>query len=125
MVDPYAIYLHDTPSRRLFARNQRHLSHGCIRVSDAVEFARMLLADNPEALATFDEAQASHDSKRVQMGREIPVRLLYWTAFMTGADRVAFRKDVYGWDSKLGEALGVGALSFKPADRTKTEDVGP
>jgi murein L,D-transpeptidase YcbB/YkuD len=125
VVDPYAIYLHDTPSRRLFARNQRHLSHGCIRVSDAVEFARMLLADNPEALATFDEAQASHDSKRVQMGREIPVRLLYWTAFMTGADRVAFRKDVYGWDSKLGEALGVGALSFKPADRTKTEDVGP
>jgi murein L,D-transpeptidase YcbB/YkuD len=125
VIDPYAIYLHDTPSRRLFARYQRHMSHGCVRVADAVEFARLLLEDNPEALAQFDEAQASHDSKRVQMGREIPVRLLYWTAFMTGADRVAFRKDVYGWDSKLAEALGVGALSFKPADRTKTEDVGP
>ena len=123
--DPYAIYLHDTPSRSLFAHTQRHLSHGCVRVEDAVEFARLLLADNPDALAAFDEAESNHDTKRVAMGREIPVRMLYWTAFMTGADRVAFRKDVYGWDSKLGEALGVGALSFKAADRTKQTDVGP
>ncbi|HWE47439.1 MAG TPA: L,D-transpeptidase family protein [Caulobacteraceae bacterium] len=123
--DPYAIYLHDTPSRSLFAHYQRHLSHGCVRVEDAVEFARLLLADNPDALAEFDQAESDHDTKRVQMGREIPVRMLYWTAFMTGADRVAFRKDVYGWDSKLGEALGVGALSFKSADRTKQTDVGP
>jgi hypothetical protein len=43
---------------------------------------------------------------------------------MTGKDRVAFRKDVYGWDSKLGEALGVGALSFQ-ASENKTDDVGP
>jgi murein L,D-transpeptidase YcbB/YkuD len=125
VIDPFAIYLHDTPSRGLFSRYQRHLSHGCVRVQDAVEFARLLLADNPDALAQFDEAEASHDTKRVAMGREIPVRMLYWTAFMTGADRVAFRKDVYDWDSKLGEALGVGALSFKPADRTKQTDVGP
>ena len=125
VVDPYAIYLHDTPSRSLFGRYQRHLSHGCVRVEDAVEFARMLLADNPEALQTFDEAEAGHDSKRVALGREIPVRLLYWTAFMTGADRVGFRKDVYGWDSKLGEALGVGALSFQAIERGKANDVGP
>jgi murein L,D-transpeptidase YcbB/YkuD len=125
VVDPYAIYLHDTPSRNLFAHYQRHLSHGCVRVQDAVEFARLLLADNPDALAEFDQAEANRDTKRVQMGREIPVRMLYWTAFMTGADRVAFRKDVYGWDTKLGEALGVGGLSFKATDRTKQTDVGP
>ncbi len=123
--DPYAIYLHDTPSRRLFARYQRHMSHGCVRVEDAVGFARMLLASNPTALAEFDAAQGTTSSKRVSMGREIPVRMLYWTAFMTGKDKVAFRKDVYGFDSKLGEALGVGALSFQAKDRTKQEDVGP
>ncbi len=106
VIDPYAIYLHDTPSRSLFAHYQRHLSHGCVRVEDAVEFARLLLADNPDALAEFDQAEADHDSKRVPMGREIPVRMLYWTAFMTGADRVAFRKDVYGWDSKAGRSAG-------------------
>jgi murein L,D-transpeptidase YcbB/YkuD len=125
VTNPYAIYLHDTPSKRFFAAYQRHLSHGCVRVENAVDFARLLLASNPAALAQFDAAQASGDTTRVSLGREIPVRLLYWTAFMTGADRVAFRKDVYKLDDKLGQALGVGGLSFIPADRTKAVDVGP
>lgn len=123
--DDYAIYLHDTPSKKLFARVDRHLSHGCVRVQGAVDFARFLLKDDPQALATFDAAEASGDTVRVSIGRSIPVRLLYWTAFMNGDDRVAFRKDAYGRDSKLGEALGVGALSFKAMDRNKVDDVGP
>jgi murein L,D-transpeptidase YcbB/YkuD len=125
VIDPYAIYLHDTPERKLFARYQRHLSHGCVRVENAVEFARLLLADQPEQLAQFDQAEQAGDTQRVPLGREIQVRMLYWTAFMTGKDRVAFRKDIYGWDSKLGQALGVGALSFQATDKSKTEDVGP
>jgi murein L,D-transpeptidase YcbB/YkuD len=125
MQNPYAIYLHDTPSKGSFSRYQRHLSHGCVRVENAVDFARLVMDENPDAVSAFDTAQADNDSTRVKVGKSIPVRLLYWTAFMTGADRVAFRKDVYGWDSKLGEALGVGALSFQAADRTKSDDVGP
>jgi L,D-transpeptidase YcbB len=123
--DEYAIYLHDTSSKKLFARVDRHLSHGCVRVQDAVEFARFLLRDDPQALATFDAAEASGDTTRVSIGRSIPVRLLYWTAFMNGDDRVAFRKDAYGRDSTLAEALGMGALSFQATDRNKVEDVGP
>ena len=123
--DDYAIYLHDTPSKKLFARVDRHLSHGCVRVQGAVDFARFLLKDDPQALATFDAAEASGDTTRVSIGRSIPVRLLYWTAFMNGDDRVAFRKDAYGRDSRLGEALGVGALSFQATDRNKIDDVGP
>jgi murein L,D-transpeptidase YcbB/YkuD len=123
--DEFAIYLHDTPSKRLFGRVDRHLSHGCVRVQNAVDFARFLLGDDPKGLATFDAAEASGDTTRVAIGRTIPVRLLYWTAFMNGDNRVAFRKDAYGRDSTLGEALGVGALSFKATDRNKVEDVGP
>ena len=125
MNDPFAIYLHDTPSKSYFAKYQRHLSHGCVRVENAVEFARLLLAPDPSALAAFDAGLASGDTTRISLKREINVRLLYWTAFMTGADRVAFRKDVYKLDDKLGQALGLGGLSFIPADRTKTNDVGP
>jgi murein L,D-transpeptidase YcbB/YkuD len=123
--DEYAIYLHDTSSKKLFGRVDRHLSHGCVRVQDAVEFARFLLKDDPQGLAAFDAAEASGDTTRVSIGRSIPVRLLYWTAFMNGDDRVAFRKDAYGRDSTLGEALGMGALSFQATDRNKVEDVGP
>lgn len=125
MNDPFAIYLHDTPSKSYFAKYQRHLSHGCVRVENAVEFARLILSPDPNALAAFDAAQASGETTRVSLKRDIPVRLLYWTAFMTGADRVAFRKDVYKLDDKLGQALGLGGLSFIGADRTKTDDVGP
>lgn len=45
MPNPYAVYLHDTPSRHLFAQGYRAYSHGCVRVGDAMDFAATLLAD--------------------------------------------------------------------------------
>ncbi|MBX7248698.1 MAG: L,D-transpeptidase family protein [Caulobacteraceae bacterium] len=124
--NPYAIYLHDTPSKRFFANTNRHLSHGCIRVQDAVAFARMVLGFNPEALAQFDAAQASGQTTRVMVGRTIPVRLLYWTAFLDGDGRISFRKDVYGRDDKLAKALGLGSMDqLIEAQRPVAGDVGP
>lgn len=45
MPNPYAIFLHDTPSRGLFSLPYRAYSHGCVRVSDALGFAATLLSD--------------------------------------------------------------------------------
>ncbi|MEZ5578154.1 MAG: L,D-transpeptidase family protein [Candidatus Competibacteraceae bacterium] len=45
--NPYSIYLHDTPSRELFSRNQRTYSSGCIRISNPVELADYLLKHDP------------------------------------------------------------------------------
>lgn len=124
--NPYAIYLHDTPSKRFFANTNRHLSHGCIRVQDAVAFARMVLGFNPEALAQFDALQASGVSRRVMLGRSVPVRLLYWTAFLDGEGRISFRKDVYGRDDKLAKALGLGSMDqLIEARGPAAGDVGP
>ncbi|KAK0349344.1 hypothetical protein LTR94_033514, partial [Friedmanniomyces endolithicus] len=50
---------------------------------------------------------ASGETKRVTTGRNIGVRLLYWTAFVDGQGRVAFREDVYKRDAKLADALGI------------------
>ncbi len=126
MNNPHAIYLHDTPSKRFFANAHRHLSHGCVRVQDAVEFARMILGYNPQALMEFDAAQASGETTRVQLGRSIPVRLLYWTAFLDGDGRISFRKDVYGRDDKLAEALGLGSMDqMLEATGPAPGDVGP
>ncbi len=105
--DSYAIFLHDTPARGAFNLSVRQRSHGCVRVQDAIGFARLLLSPDPARLATFDEAQASGETKRVTTGRNIGVRLLYWTAFVDGQGRVAFREDVYKRDAKLADALGI------------------
>lgn len=126
--DSYAIFLHDTPTKSAFNLAMRQRSHGCVRVQDAVEFARLLLSPDPMLLAEFDAAQDSRETRRIQTGREITVRLLYWTAFVDGQGRVAFREDVYGRDGKLAEALGIAVSLPKVVDDGRgrdADDVGP
>ncbi len=126
--DSYAIFLHDTPSKAAFNLAMRQRSHGCVRVQGAVEFARLLLSPDPALLAQFDAAQDTRETKRIQTGREITVRLLYWTAFVDGQGRVAFREDVYGRDGKLAEALGIAVSLPKVVDDGRgrdADDVGP
>ena len=120
--DSYAIFLHDTPSKGAFNLSMRQRSHGCVRVQNAVEFARLLLAPDSSKLEQFDTAQENGQTTRVQTGRQIGVRLLYWTAFVDGQGRVAFREDSYSRDRKLAEAMGIdvnlpAVVSEAPADK--------
>jgi murein L,D-transpeptidase YcbB/YkuD len=125
--DSYAIFLHDTPSKGAFDLATRQRSHGCVRVQGAVDFARLLLSPDPTRLSEFDTAQITRETQRIQTGREITVRLLYWTAFVDGQQRVAFREDVYKRDQKLAEALGIAVNLPVPIDdgAAVANDVGP
>ncbi|CAN5339834.1 murein L,D-transpeptidase [soil metagenome] len=125
--DSYAIFLHDTPAKGAFDLATRQRSHGCVRVQGAVEFARLLLSPDPARLADFDTAQQTRETQRIQTGREITVRLLYWTAFVDGQQRVAFREDIYKRDQKLAEALGIAVSLPVPVDdgAAVANDVGP
>ena len=119
----HAIYLHDTPAKALFGENQRHYSHGCVRVDDALGFAR-LLAQDAGVLREFDKARATGKETFVKLSERIPVRLLYHTAFADSAGKVHFRTDPYGWDDRVAEALG-----FEPRQLRRLQqhlsDVGP
>lgn len=125
--DSYAIFLHDTPSKGAFNLSVRQRSHGCVRVQNAVEFARLLLQPDPTKLGEFDTAQDNRKTTRVTTGRPITVRLLYWTAFVDGQGRVAFREDVYKRDAQLADAMGIAVnLPQVVADGADNpEDVGP
>ena len=118
----HAIYLHDTPAKPLFERDRRHFSHGCVRVHDAVGFARLIAADGG-VLDDWQEALASGEESFVPLPSEIPVRLLYHTAFVEDG-RLRFRPDVYGWDEDVAEALGLAARP-RPQRRSHVGDVGP
>jgi murein L,D-transpeptidase YcbB/YkuD len=123
MKNEHAIYLHDTAAEQLFDRNQRHLSHGCIRVENAPEFARML-AREAGVSGEFNQARASGEETFVDLPQNIPVRLLYHTAFVEPSGEVRFRTDPYGWDDRVAEALGYEPRQ-SPTLQTHISAVGP
>ncbi|HEX8937143.1 MAG TPA: L,D-transpeptidase family protein [Sphingomicrobium sp.] len=122
MRDPQQIYLHDTPFKSWFSADERHRSHGCVRVQNALDFA-LELASEDGVQDRFQEALASGDETYVKLKREIVVRLFYRTAFWDGS-QVQFRSDIYGWDDDVARALGLEQGASRAAYRQQ-EDVGP
>lgn len=124
MRDDEAIYLHDTPEKAVFALPDRHRSHGCVRVENAMQFATAL-AEQEGVLDKFQQAMQSGDESFVKLPREIPVRLLYQTAFWDGS-RIQFRPDVYGWDENIAKALELAPGPPQKIEQPESsDDVGP
>ena len=97
--NPYAVYLHDTPSRHLFNRPVRTFSSGCIRVAEPVRLANFVLNDGRDYM-TPDvlEAISSGENQIVSLPRVVPVYMLYQTAWVDDEGMAHFRDDVYGRD---------------------------
>jgi murein L,D-transpeptidase YcbB/YkuD len=122
MDNAHQIYLHDTPHKALFGTTERHSSHGCARVEDALGFAR-LLAQQDGKSEEFEKGLATEEETFVPLSAKIPVRLLYHSAYLDGG-RVMFRTDPYGWDDQLARALGFTG-QLRQRVKTHVEDVGP
>ncbi len=94
-----SIYLHDTNAPSLFEKAERQLSHGCIRVSNAEELARHLLAGEPGwSDALISEKLGTLHTENVRLTRSIPVHIVYDTAWVDPDGTVNFRDDVYDRD---------------------------
>lgn len=104
--NPYDVYLHDTPSRTLFEREQRTFSHGCIRVQNPIQLAELIL-DDPERWSREDilAAIAEGRTRTIQLERRLPVLILYWTASADLHGELHFYNDTYGRDDALLRAL--------------------
>jgi len=102
----YSVYLHDTPSKSLFDKDERTFSSGCIRVQKAFELAELVLDDASRwNQATMAEVVAAKAMKTVNLAKPVPVLLLYWTAQPTPDGQVLFRNDIYGRDPPTLAAL--------------------
>lgn len=123
MKNEHAIYLHDTNSKQLFDRQQRQLSHGCVRVHDALGFAGMIAAEE----GVVDEWAKGREAGKpsfVPLPREIPVRLIYQTVQVGDEGEIQYRTDPYGWDDAVETALGFAPVA-RNRFRTDVEDTGP
>jgi murein L,D-transpeptidase YcbB/YkuD len=123
MVNDHAIYLHDTNAPSLFDRDERHLSHGCVRVADALGFAAML-AEEEGVGDQWQQARESGIYTLVDLPRRIPVRLLYQNVSVNDAGEVIIRTDPYGWNPAVAKALGFSEGPVPEID-AETVDVGP
>ncbi len=111
------IYLHDTPSKSLFAREVRAFSHGCIRLSDPFDFAYALLAkqsSNPKA--TFHNALDTRRETQIDLEQHVPVHIVYRTAVAPVKGRVNYRRDIYGRDAKVWAALQNAGVALPAVD---------
>jgi murein L,D-transpeptidase YcbB/YkuD len=102
MNNRFDIYLHDTPSKNLFGREDRRVSHGCIRVENAQMLAALLM-EKPRI--AIDDTIATGDTNRRTLAKPVPVFVAYETAFADADSKLQFRADVYGRDAEIWEHL--------------------
>lgn len=102
----FAIYLHDTPSKRLFNRDVRAYSHGCVRVEKPYELAAYLLKDQKEDPAGFFQRMLKSGKERhVRLDTPLPIHLTYRSAWIDDAGVEQFRGDIYKRDRKIAKAM--------------------
>jgi len=110
MPNPHAVYMHDTPTKNLFASDYRFLSHGCVRVQGVSDLAAWLLEGAPGSpmgdwsTAAISQKIASGEREEVRLPQPVPVIWVYLTGWASADGAVHFRDDVYGVDEVGGQA---------------------
>ena len=100
MPNDFSIYLHDTPADQLFDKNERALSHGCIRVERPEDLAEYLLSDQKGwNKREIEKAMQAGKPLQVDLTKPVPVYIVYRTVWVDEGV-VNFRDDVYGHDQR-------------------------
>ena len=110
-LNKYSVYIHDTPTKELFARDERSFSSGCIRIEKPFELAKILLSDMPDwTEEKIKQAMNSTSEQTVVLKTPVGVHLYYLTAWVNTQGAIQFRNDIYYRDSEVYDAL---LLEFK------------
>jgi len=95
----FNVYLHDTPTKRLFQKTKRAFSHGCIRVSKPVELFETIASFNNIDLNKSKKILKGKNKVQINLKNKVPVYIIYLTAGYSEKNReVEFRNDIYGYD---------------------------
>ncbi len=102
MPNRFDVFLHDTPGRYIFNRDNRRISHGCIRVQNPRQLAALLLQ---EPIAAIDQGIAAGGTTRHDLPTPVPVFVVYQTAFLDTDGTLQFRPDFYSRDAEIWQKL--------------------
>lgn len=103
--NPHSIYIHDTPGKSMFNRQVRTFSSGCVRIEEPIGLAHHLLNDQGWNRNRLKAVIATEKRESVVLATPMPVHLVYFTAWVDEDQTLNFRRDVYGHDARLFQAL--------------------
>ena len=104
--NPHNIFIHDTPARKLFWRNIRSFSSGCIRLQNPTTFAMLVLkANGGWTPKRVQKIVKTREQIRVNLKVKVRVHITYLTAWSNKDGTHNFRRDIYGRDKRLKEML--------------------
>lgn len=122
----HSVYLHDTPSRNLFANSVRAYSHGCVRVQNPLDFGLELLKRDGRAM-TMDSVQSIiHTGKttNITLKNKMPIYIQYYTTAAIEAGHPAFYPDLYKREDAQASVLFYGRYD-KSVDPNKARRAVP
>lgn len=101
----HSVYMHDTPSKKLFEKPSRAFSHGCMRVRNPLKFAEVLLEPQGWSSARVRNAVGGQSDFQVPLDKKVPVHITYFTLWVGEDGKVQQFRDIYGHDTRVKVAL--------------------
>ncbi len=95
----FAVYMHDTPTKRLFNEDVRAFSHGCIRLAEPMELLKIFASfDSAVDMERANKILKGKTQTQINLKNSIPVDIVYLTSWVDYDGVLQFRDDVYGYD---------------------------
>ncbi len=103
----HQVYMHDTPTKHLFATPMRTYSHGCMRVRNPLRLAEVLLYEDKgwDAAKLASLVKGGPQNNEIKLDRQIPVHVNYFTTWVDDAGKLGSAKDFYGHEQRIALAL--------------------
>lgn len=99
----HAVYLHDTPNRRLFATERRAYSHGCVRVDQPFLLADQVLG--PEWTTERLKRLIGSGERTIKLPQPLQIHLVYNTHVVQPDGTLVTFDDIYGFHRLVRQAL--------------------
>jgi murein L,D-transpeptidase YcbB/YkuD len=102
----FAVYLHDTPTKKLFKKGVRAFSHGCIRIAQPNALLSTFAAN--DSAVNYNRSQQilrGKNKTQLNLSKKVPVHIVYLTAWINSDGLLHYSNDVYNYDSKQKRAI--------------------
>ncbi len=95
----YSVYMHDTNSKRLFKKEKRSYSSGCVRLHKPIKLLKYLINEDGEDYSKIENILKKGKNHRIYLKNKIPLFFRYMTTSVDKNYNTYFYDDIYGYDT--------------------------